>query len=175
LIENLLNLSKLDNETEVFNFEPAHGNEILKAVVELVAPRAESHSVDLQYQPCQDQWWINAEHHQIRAALTNIVDNAVKYTPGNGRVSVSAEIDRGLVKIKVADTGVGIKDEDLPHIFDRFFRVKEKATRQVTGSGLGLSLVKKVVEAHNGFIDVTSEKEKGTTFTVSFPLVDSPA
>jgi signal transduction histidine kinase len=85
---------------------------------------------------------------------------------------VSIELAGGFVNIIVQDTGIGIGAEDLPHIFDRFFRVKGKATRHITGSGLGLALVKEVVEAHQGYIDVRSTPGIGTTVILSFPLVE---
>jgi two-component system sensor histidine kinase BaeS len=102
----------------------------------------------------------------------NIVSNSVKYTPDGGSVLVSIELAGGFVNIIVQDTGIGIGAEDLPHIFDRFFRVKGKATRHITGSGLGLALVKEVVEAHQGYIDVRSTPGLGTTAILSFPLVE---
>ncbi len=86
---------------------------------------------------------------------------------------ISTTISGGFVNLTVKDSGIGISKEDLPHIFDRFFRVKGKATRHITGSGLGLALVKEVVEAHQGFIDVESSPEVGTSVTLSFPLAKS--
>jgi len=100
----------------------------------------------------------------------NIVSNAVKYTPEGGEVAIDTTVNGGLASLSVKDSGIGISEKDLPHIFDRFFRVKGKATRHITGSGLGLSLVKEVVDAHQGYIEVQSTPEVGTTFTLSFPL-----
>jgi signal transduction histidine kinase len=102
----------------------------------------------------------------------NIVSNAVKYTPEGGEMEITTSVNGGLVNLTVKDSGIGISKEDLPHIFDRFFRVKGKATRHITGSGLGLSLVKEVVEAHKGYVDVKSDPGRGTTFTLSFPLTE---
>lgn len=102
----------------------------------------------------------------------NIVSNAVKYTPEGGDVHISTSVTGGFVNLTFQDSGIGISKDDLPHIFDRFYRVKGKATRHITGSGLGLSLVKEVVEAHQGYIDVRSNPEGGTTFTLSFPILE---
>jgi signal transduction histidine kinase len=102
----------------------------------------------------------------------NIISNAVKYTPEGGVLEIQTSLNGGLANLIVKDSGIGISSKDLPHIFDRFFRVKGKATRHITGSGLGLSLVKEVVDAHQGYIEVTSTPEVGTTFTLSFPMTN---
>jgi two-component system, OmpR family, phosphate regulon sensor histidine kinase PhoR len=114
----------------------------------------------------------NVDYDHMRTAIMNIVSNSVKYTPDGGQVLLSTEVTGGFINFTVQDTGIGISQEDLPHIFDRFFRVKGKATRHITGSGLGLALVKEVVEAHQGYIDVQSTPQVGTTFILSFPLVE---
>lgn len=174
LIENLLALSRLETGALSLNLEPTNGNEVLAEVVEVVGPKAESCGIELQCERCPQEWWINADRAQIRVVFTNIVDNAIKYTPSGGRVTVSSQAGSSLAKVRVADNGIGIPADNLPNIFDRFFRVKGKATRGITGSGLGLSLVKKVVEAHRGYIDVESGPDRGTTFIVSLPLVEPP-
>ena len=175
LIENLLNLSKLESGTIVFNLEPALGDDIISDTIQFLSPQAEARKIDLKFEQAPEEWWINADSDQIRGVFMNIIGNAIKYTPDGGAVIVASSVSSGLAKINVTDNGVGIKSEDLPNIFDRFFRSKTKATRGITGSGLGLSVVKKVIEAHNGFIVVESELDKGTTFTLSFPVADQPA
>lgn len=174
LIDNLLNLSKLENGTMIFNLEPIRGHEILEDIVEIAAPQAEGKNITIDYSPCSDDWWFKVDYDHIRTAFMNIVSNAIKYTPEGGNLVIRTYINGGLANLTVKDSGIGISDADLPHIFDRFFRVKGKATRHITGSGLGLSLVKEVVDAHQGYIEVISEPNQGTTFTLSFPLSDPP-
>jgi two-component system, OmpR family, phosphate regulon sensor histidine kinase PhoR len=171
LIENLLNLSKLESGTVVFNLEPIRGEDIIREVIEITKPQADSKGITLRYSPCGEDWLFNVDYDHMRTAIMNIVSNSVKYTPDGGQVLLSTEIAGGFVNFSVQDTGIGIGKEDLPHIFDRFFRVKGKATRHITGSGLGLALVKEVVEAHQGYIDVQSTPQVGTTFLLSFPIV----
>lgn len=171
LIDNLLNLSKLESGTVVFNLEPVRGDDIIREVLEIARPQAESKKISLTYHPCGEDWLFNIDYDHMRTAIMNIVSNSVKYTPDGGTVLIGTEIIGGFVNISVQDTGIGISETDLPHIFDRFFRVKGKATRHITGSGLGLALVKQVVEAHQGYIDVQSTPQVGTTFILSFPLV----
>ncbi len=172
LIDNLLNLSKLENGTTIFNLEPIQGHDIIRDIVEITSPQAESKNITIEYNPCQENWWFNVDYDHIRTAFMNIISNAVKYTPEGGKLEISTSLSGGLANLCVKDSGIGISKEDLPHIFDRFFRVKGKATRHITGSGLGLSLVKEVVEAHQGYIDVNSVPEEGTTFTLSFPITE---
>ncbi len=172
LIDNLLNLSKLESGTVVFNLEVTRGNDIVKDIVEVAAPQAEARNITVSYEPCREEWWFNVDYDHIRTALMNIVSNAIKYTPDGGSVTVSSSLSGGFANLVFKDSGIGISKEDLPHIFDRFYRVKGKATRHITGSGLGLSLVKEVVEAHQGYIDVQSVPDQGTTFTMSFPVVE---
>jgi two-component system, OmpR family, phosphate regulon sensor histidine kinase PhoR len=175
LIENLLNLSKLESGTVVFHLEPVNGHEILENIVDIVTPQAESKGLKIRYLPCPEDWWINVDYDHIRSAFQNIISNAVKYTPEGGTIEISTSLSGGLASLVVKDSGIGIGKEDLVHIFDRFFRVKGKATRHITGSGLGLSLVKKVVEAHKGYIDVQSDLNAGTAFTLRFPVTEVQA
>jgi len=174
LIDNLLNLSKLESGTIVFNLEPVKGEDILKDILDIVAPQAEEKKISIAYEPCGIQWSFKVDYDHIRTAFMNIVSNSIKYTPEGGHVTLRTSTGGGFVNIAVSDSGIGIEEKDLPHIFDRFFRVKGKATRHITGSGLGLALVKQVVEAHQGYIEVQSTPGEGTTFTLSFPMLDQP-
>ncbi len=170
LIDNLLNLSKLESGTVVFNLEPVRGTEIIQDVIEIASPQAEVKDITMTYNPSEKDWWFNVDYDHMRTAIMNIVSNGVKYTPEGGELIINTSVAGGFVNLVVKDTGIGISKEDLPHIFDRFFRVKGKATRHITGSGLGLALVKEVVEAHQGYIDVDSIPGEGTSLTLSFPL-----
>lgn len=170
MIDNLLNLSKMENGTVEFNLEPIRGHEIIDHILDVITLQAKNKGITITYEPTSEDWWVNVDYDHIRSAFMNIISNAVKYTPEGGKVHISTAVSGGLANITVRDSGIGIGKDDLPHIFDRFFRVKGKATRHITGSGLGLSLVKEVVDAHQGYIDVRSELDHGTTFTLSFPI-----
>lgn len=173
LIENLLNLSKLESGTVVFNLERTSGHEIIRDIVEVARPQAEAKQIDVKFIPCEEEWWFNIDFDHMRTAIMNIVSNGIKYTPEGGTMLISTSLNGGFANLVFKDSGIGISEADLPHIFDRFYRVKGKATRHITGSGLGLSLVKEVVEAHQGYIDVKSSPDNGTTFTLSFPVVET--
>lgn len=171
LIDNLLNLSKLESGTVIFNLEPVKGEDMIREVIDITKPQADGKSIQFSYEPCGEDWWFKVDYDHMRTALMNIVSNSVKYTLDGGQVILSTSLAGGFVNFSVKDSGIGISKEDIPHIFDRFFRVKGKATRHITGSGLGLALVKEVVEAHQGYIDVQSTLDVGTTFVLSFPVV----
>jgi len=118
----------------------------------------------------EDQAAILGDPDRIKQLLLNLVDNAIKYTPKGGKVTLGLQRVEGWAQLSVADTGVGIPAQDLSHIFERFYRVDKARSRAAGGTGLGLSIVEWIVEAHSGKIDVQSEMGKGTTFIVWLPL-----
>jgi signal transduction histidine kinase len=105
----------------------------------------------------------------METVVTNLVSNSVKYNREGGKVSIGAQNRGEFIELIVADSGVGISEENLPRIFDKFYRIRSDYTRKVVGSGIGLPLVKAIIEAHFGTITVESKAEKGTTFTVLLP------
>jgi len=113
---------------------------------------------------------IKGDTHKLRQLVGNLVDNAIKYTPDGGTVTVSVFRDGEWARLQVADTGIGIAPEDLPHIFDRFYRVDKARSRASGGTGLGLAIVKAIAEQHGGKVTVSSEPGEGSTFTTSFKL-----
>jgi heavy metal sensor kinase len=117
-----------------------------------------------------DQVQITGDPDRLKQLFINLIDNAIKYTPAGGEVTLSLGRDGTMACVSVADTGIGIPEKDLPHIFDRFYRVDKARTREQGGTGLGLSISKWIVDQHNGKIEVQSQVGKGTTFTVWLPL-----
>jgi two-component system OmpR family sensor kinase/two-component system phosphate regulon sensor histidine kinase PhoR len=113
---------------------------------------------------------IPADRDRIKQVFINLLDNAVKYCPEGSMVQVRLQTDAESIIVEVADNGPGIPEEDLPHIFEKMYRVEKEATRAVEGSGLGLSIVKRIVELHGGHIAVDSTVGKGTMFRVRLPL-----
>ena len=112
---------------------------------------------------------VRGDETQLASMFTNLVDNAVKYTPPGGRVEVTGGTEGDEVVISIADTGIGIPDRNLPRIFERFYRVDKARSKATGGTGLGLSIVKHIVENHGGRVTVESVPGEGTTFTVRLP------
>ncbi len=115
---------------------------------------------------------VTGDRDRLRQVLANLVDNAIKYTPPGGRVTVSAAADGDSIRIEVADTGIGIAAHDLPRIWERLYRGDH--SRAERGLGLGLSLVRAIVRAHGGTVDVKTELGRGSTFTIRLPKVHPP-
>ena len=120
----------------------------------------------------EDQVSVMGDTDRLKQLLLNLVDNACKYTPKGGRVTLGLRRAEGWAVLTVTDTGIGIPAQDLPHIFERFYRVDKARSRAAGGAGLGLSIVQWIVQAHGGKVDVQSEQNKGTTFTVHLPLAE---
>jgi signal transduction histidine kinase len=106
----------------------------------------------------------------LERAVTNLLENAIKYTPEGGRVCLSVAADDEMLRIQVTDNGIGIPADDLPRIFERFYRVDRSRSREMGGTGLGLSIVKHVAHVHGGSVEVSSTPGQGSTFTLKLPL-----
>lgn len=169
LIKNLLDLSRIEAGQIVQCKEPLQLNDIAQKVVELLSPQAAKKNIALHLKKAKNLPLIDADPNNMEEIFINLVSNALHYTPEGGHIVIKTGRQGEYVTIAVQDTGIGIKKEDIPRIFDKFYRVQSDQTRMVSGSGLGLSIVKGIVEAHFGKIDVVSQVGKGTTFTVSLP------
>jgi two-component system, OmpR family, phosphate regulon sensor histidine kinase PhoR len=174
LIKDLLDLSKIEAGKMVQYKEPLSLQEVIQRVVDLMRAEAEHKKIDLQFSPSPETPLIHADRNSMEEIFTNLISNAIKYTPEQGKVWVALGEEKGFVKASVSDTGIGIEEKDLSRIFDKFYRVKTTETRQIVGTGLGLSIVKSIVAAHFGSISVQSKVGAGTTFTVLLPKESTP-
>lgn len=113
---------------------------------------------------------IYGDRDLLQQAIRNLLDNAIKYTPAGGKIELKLEVKTRRILITVKDTGIGIPEADLTHIFDRFYRVDKARTRQTGGFGLGLAIARQIIQAHNGKITVESEVDRGTTFQICLPV-----
>jgi two-component system phosphate regulon sensor histidine kinase PhoR len=169
LIKDLLDLSKIEAGMMVQYKEPLSLQEVVQKVVDLMGAEADAKKLHLEFTVPPELPLINADRNSMEGTFTNLISNAIKYTPEGGKIWVTLNEEGDFIKATVSDTGIGIKKEDLPRIFDKFYRVKTVETRQIVGTGLGLSIVKSIVDAHLGSISVESEEANGTTFTVLLP------
>jgi len=168
LIEDLLELSNLEQKRFKLEWGEVNLNQIVKDSLFLVQAKAEKKNIKLSFKETLHAY-IEGDADQIRQVLLNLISNAIQYTPESGEVTIdiSRWEDKGY-KLCVHDTGVGIKSEEIPRIFERFYRVDKARSRDSGGTGLGLAIVKHIVEAHRGQIFVKSEEGKGSTFCVIF-------
>ena len=169
LIHDLLDVAKLEEGKLMQRPVPVDLGAMIEEMVTLMEPRAKKQGITLSFS-CENLRPIVADPKNMEEILSNLMSNAINYSPDGGDVTVTAKGMGGFMEIKVSDTGVGIAPEELPKIFERFYRIKHPKTRQVSGTGLGLSLVKGIVEAHHGTMDVESVPDKGTTFTIRLPI-----
>jgi two-component system, OmpR family, sensor kinase len=177
LVEDLLMLARADAGRLELRRETIDLNKLCQQMVEYISPLAQQKGQTLAYYPpngIRGEMIISGDIQRIKQLLLNLLDNAIKYTDFSGNVTLGLSGEEMNAIITVADTGRGIPPEDLPHIFERFFR-KSKSTsdRSATGFGLGLSIVKWIVDSHGGKIQAHSVVGKGTTFTVKFPLMQN--
>jgi len=115
---------------------------------------------------------VEANEIRLRQVVVNLLDNAIKYTPEGGRIVVRVKTEPNWAILEVIDNGIGISQEALPHVFDRFYRSEQVEARKARGTGLGLSMVQSIVEAHGGKVTVESSEDKGSTFRVEFPRLE---
>ena len=174
LASELLDLSKIESGLINQDRETLNLAELIRDHVALYTTRAKEGKVSLGVREMPEPLTVMANRNNMEEVLSNLISNAIRYTPENGSVEVWAEESDDTVTLHVADTGLGIPEEALDQIWDRFFRVKNEKTRFINGTGLGLPIVKSIVEAHHGTIQVETELDKGTTFTVSLPKIAYP-
>jgi signal transduction histidine kinase len=170
LINDLLNVARLESSAIPQRRVPTDIGPLIDEIIKLMEPRAGEAGIKLVSRrgPLMK---ISADPGQIDEVLNNLITNAINYSPDGGEVMVIAANMGEHVEIQVRDQGVGIPQEEIPRIFEKFYRVKNPRTRKVVGTGLGLSIVKGIIEAHHGSIKVDSEMEKGTTFTILLPAL----
>jgi PAS domain S-box-containing protein len=194
LVDDLLDLGRIEAEVGL-ECQPCHLGAILAEAVDSRRARAAAKDVTLRLQPSVRQASdeggergqanvaiVSGDAALLRQAITNVVDNAIKYTPSGGDVVVGLSVappSRGRVEdgpgralIQVTDTGIGIAPEDQVRLFEKFYRVKRRDVPDVPGTGLGLSIVQSIVERHGGTVSVESELNRGSTFTISLPLLE---
>jgi len=169
LSTELLDLSKIESglinqDREAMNLAP-----LVREHVDLYQAQAEEKSISLTLRPQDEEIQVVANRNNMGEVLSNLISNAIRYTPEQGRVQAWADQDDEYVRLYVEDTGFGIPEDALEQIWDKFFRVKNEKTRFINGTGLGLAIVKRIVDGHHGSIKVDSQVDRGTRFTIRLP------
>jgi signal transduction histidine kinase len=168
LLSNLHNLSRFE-DAQKFACERLPFLDFLSNCTESFHAVAKNGDVELTYESLSPDCSVEFDRDSMIQAISNLIANAIKYTPAGGKIRVSGMLADNGVKVTVADTGIGIAHDALPHIFERFYRARASA-QQYRGSGLGLAISKAIIEQHNGTIDAASKLGEGTTFIVTLPL-----
>ena len=171
MASELLDLAKIESGLITYEKENLDMADVLASQVTFHQARAQAKNIELALQPLPDLPPVPANRQNMDEVLSNLIANAINYTPKGGRVTVSAGLENQYFRLCVSDTGLGIPEEEIERIFGRFYRVKNEKTRLITGTGLGLPIVKSIIDAHNGSIRVESELDRGTTFFVYLPLM----
>ena len=169
IINDLLSLVKMDKTANTMNIKSENMNELIEKMLKRLRPIAATRNIELVYESFRP---VTAEvdEMKISLAISNLVENAIKYNKENGWVHVSLNADHKNCYIEVADSGIGIPAEAQEHIFERFYRVDKSHSREIGGTGLGLAIARSAVVMHRGAIKVFSQPSEGTTFTVRIPL-----
>jgi two-component system phosphate regulon sensor histidine kinase PhoR len=170
LTDDLLTLSRVEQKRHKFAFETHFANALIHDAFDVMRPIAEKNRIQLLEERAPEDAVVCCDSEAVSQILSNLMENAIKYTPEGGRISVGALSLGSMVEFFVRDTGVGIPEEDLPRLFERFYRVDKARSRELGGTGLGLSIVKHLVAAHNGTTRVESRVHEGSTFAFTLPV-----
>jgi two-component system phosphate regulon sensor histidine kinase PhoR len=174
LLDDLMDLSNIELGKVALNAEPTDLREALEPVLDIIRPHAEEKGVLLAAELPAELPAVLADRDRLDQIVINLLDNAVKFTPSMGRVTVAASVQAEMVEVVVSDTGIGIPSTDLPRITERFYRVDKARSRELGGTGLGLAIVKHLVMAHGGELKIESEVGKGTIVRFTLSLAARP-
>lgn len=170
LIENVLSFAKVEKDLKEYHFEEGRIEQVVRKALNSMRYEVRSVNGVLTTRIARNLPKFRMDRDAVQQLLMNLISNALKYSTRKKRVRVTVRKKGRLIVVEVADNGLGISEEELPHIFQKFYRVRDAQSQQVGGVGLGLPLVKHVAEAHGGSVDVKSTKGKGTTVSVTFPV-----
>lgn len=168
LITDILHLSKIEQHQLPFHPEPLNVTGVIYETIDTIQEEINKKQLTIKL-PNQKPVIIDAEKDRLQQIILNLVANAVTYTPDKGTIEIGIVEKDDQIELTVKDTGIGISKEELPRIFERFYRVDKARSRNSGGTGLGLAIVKHLVESHHGSIQVDSEEGKGTLFTITLP------
>jgi signal transduction histidine kinase len=170
LITDLLDLTKIESDKKNKNLKKLNMTEIAASSKEIVSPMATQKNIQIIINSEPEQIFFNGDPEKIEIIFNNLISNAVKYNRDNGEVNCTLREYPDSITIIITDTGIGMSEEDIPKLFQEFVRLKNDKTRKISGSGLGLSITRKIIEEfYNGKISVTSVPDEGTTFTIELP------
>jgi two-component system phosphate regulon sensor histidine kinase PhoR len=175
LVQDILQIARIETGQEAFDIAAVPVAELIELAARQFADIAASRQITLRAEPPDSDAFVLADEEGVRTILNNLVDNALKYTPAGGRVTIRGVIQAAVVTLEVYDTGIGISYSDQARIFERFYRADKARSRELGGTGLGLSIVKHLALAFGGSVTVESQPGMGATFRVELPRADGTA
>ena len=170
IITDLLSLVKMDKTSANLNIENRNLNELIELILKRLRPIAKQRNIDVLYESAREVF-AEIDEVKLTLAISNLVENAIKYNNEYGYVKVSLDADHQFATIMVEDNGIGIPQEAQEHIFERFYRVDKSHSREIGGTGLGLAIARNAILLHRGSIKIDSEEGQGTVFTVKIPII----
>ncbi|MFB0564357.1 MAG: sensor histidine kinase [Candidatus Aminicenantaceae bacterium] len=173
LINDWLDVAKLDRGQIIDKLRPISLKKLLKKLVEDLQPLTKDNGVTLEFGPSTKNDIVQGDEDSLVHVFSNLITNAILYNKSKGRVIITIKENKDFIATAIQDTGIGIAKKHLPLIFDQFYRVSRSESQKTKGTGLGLSIAKKIVDAHEGAIEVSSELGKGSIFTVLLPKAKS--
>ncbi len=163
IVRDLLQLSNFDAQRIHLNFAENDWCQLVDSVLQKMAMQIKKRQHEIETVLPSNRLLSNFDYDRVEQVIVNLLSNAIKYTPDCGKINLTLKSQEDAIYFSVADSGVGISEEHLPHLFERFYRVDKGRSREMGGTGLGLSIAKEIIELHGGYIDVTSKKDIGTT------------
>lgn len=169
LVREIINLSRLQGDDPLTDPQPVEVGDVVATAINQAETSAESRDIYIE-RGNRAEAWVMGDREQLIMAVHNLIENAINYSPERTRVSVEVKVIGDVVEVAVIDQGIGIKEEDLERIFERFYRVDPARSRETGGTGLGLSIVKHVAQNHGGEVKVWSKMGVGSTFALRLPV-----
>ena len=175
MVNDLLDLARIESGKTALKLEIFDINELIRRTLITFEARIYEHHMEVDVKFAQEQYYVEADSAQISQVLRNIIDNAIKYSPDDSKLRIATYAMRREIYVSIQDSGQGIPEEDIPHVFDRFYKVEKAHTpTKQSGTGLGLSIVKRIIDQHNQTITLKSAKGKGSTFTFTLKRAPVP-
>ncbi|MDD4982311.1 MAG: ATP-binding protein [Candidatus Omnitrophica bacterium] len=171
IIEDLLLLTKMNYQPDVLKFEQVDLTQFIRIIYEQTKILAFKKNIKVSISIPEETEMVNADELHLRRLFFNLIDNAIKFTPVDGNISIVLRYVNQKAAVSIIDAGIGIEEENVPKLFDKFFRIDEKVKDTSSSSGLGLSIAQSIAQLHEGEISVTSRAGQGSNFTVSIPLL----
>lgn len=171
IVEDMMEISKLDEAAVEFGFTPTSINQIVEGALNLVRPSARNRHQELTFDPANNLPHLAVDPDMLGRAIKHLLVNAIQYTPIDGDIHCTTQVEDNCVVIKIRDTGIGIDPTDLVHIFERFYKADKARSASESGAGLGLPISLRIVEAHKGTIGVESNVDQGSTFSIRLPIL----